>query len=102
MAKAAETTPAQLPDAETVRRLFRTMALVRRFEERTEEQYTRARIGGCWHPARREGGGRGRGGRGGGAAPPGGGGGGVGGGPHRGEGGGRLPVRQLPRPLSGD
>src|SRR4051795_7498756 len=51
MAKAAETTPAQLPDAETVRRLFRTMALVRRFEERTEEQYTRARIGGYCHLA---------------------------------------------------
>jgi pyruvate dehydrogenase E1 component alpha subunit len=51
MAKAAETTPAQLPDAETTRRLFRTMALIRRFEERTEEQYTRARVGGYCHLA---------------------------------------------------
>ena len=32
-------------------RLFRQMALVRRFEERTEEQYTRARIGGYCHLA---------------------------------------------------
>jgi pyruvate dehydrogenase E1 component alpha subunit len=40
-----------LEDAEAARRLFRTMALIRRFEERTEEQYTRARIGGYCHLA---------------------------------------------------
>ena len=51
MAKAAETTPDQLPDAETARRLLRMMVLIRRFEERTEEQYTRARIGGYCHLA---------------------------------------------------
>ena len=49
MAKAAETTPDQLPDAETALRLLRMMVLIRRFEERTEEQYTRARIGGYCH-----------------------------------------------------
>jgi pyruvate dehydrogenase E1 component alpha subunit len=36
-------------DAATARRLYRAMYLVRRFEERTEEQYTRARIGGYCH-----------------------------------------------------
>src|SRR5436309_13499576 len=51
MAKAAETATDVLPDADTARRLFRTMALIRRFEERTEEQYTRARIGGYCHLA---------------------------------------------------
>jgi pyruvate dehydrogenase E1 component subunit alpha len=52
MAKAAETTTgADLPDVDTARRLFHMMALIRRFEERTEEQYTRARIGGYCHLA---------------------------------------------------
>ncbi len=37
-----------LPDDE-LRRLYRLMLLIRRFEERTEEQYTRARIGGYCH-----------------------------------------------------
>ena len=37
-----------LPDDE-LRRLYRLMVLIRRFEERTEEQYTRARIGGYCH-----------------------------------------------------
>ncbi|HEV2123681.1 MAG TPA: pyruvate dehydrogenase (acetyl-transferring) E1 component subunit alpha [Chloroflexota bacterium] len=37
-----------LPDEE-LRRIYRLMVLVRRFEERTEEQYTRARIGGYCH-----------------------------------------------------
>ncbi|HEU5317069.1 MAG TPA: pyruvate dehydrogenase (acetyl-transferring) E1 component subunit alpha [Chloroflexota bacterium] len=37
-----------LPDDE-LRRLYRMMLLIRRFEERTEEQYTRARIGGYCH-----------------------------------------------------
>jgi pyruvate dehydrogenase E1 component alpha subunit len=51
MAKAAESPPEVIPDAETARRLFRMMVLIRRFEERTEEQYTRARIGGYCHLA---------------------------------------------------
>jgi pyruvate dehydrogenase E1 component alpha subunit len=37
-----------LPDDE-LKRLYRLMLLIRRFEERTEEQYTRARIGGYCH-----------------------------------------------------
>ena len=40
-----------LEDAEVARRLLRRMLLIRRFEERTEEQYTRARIGGYCHLA---------------------------------------------------
>jgi len=51
MAKAAETPREVLADNDTARRLFRMMALIRRFEERTEEQYTRARIGGYCHLA---------------------------------------------------
>src|SRR4249920_46263 len=51
MAKAAETQDAVLDDREHALRLFRQMALIRRFEERTEEQYTRARIGGYCHLA---------------------------------------------------
>ncbi len=51
MAKAAETPPDTLLDKDTALRLFRMMALIRRFEERTEEQYTRARIGGYCHLA---------------------------------------------------
>ena len=35
----------------TAQRLLRQMLLIRRFEERTEEQYTRARIGGYCHLA---------------------------------------------------
>jgi pyruvate dehydrogenase E1 component alpha subunit len=34
---------------EELRRLYRLMVLIRRFEERTEEQYTRDRIGGYCH-----------------------------------------------------
>jgi pyruvate dehydrogenase E1 component alpha subunit len=51
MATPAGTDPAVALDAATARRLFRQMALIRRFEERTEEQYTRARIGGYCHLA---------------------------------------------------
>jgi pyruvate dehydrogenase E1 component alpha subunit len=50
MAK-ADTDPAVSLDATTARRLLKQMALIRRFEERTEEQYTRARIGGYCHLA---------------------------------------------------
>ena len=38
-------------DAASGERLLRKMLLIRRFEERTEEQYTRARIGGYCHLA---------------------------------------------------
>ena len=38
-------------DVEGAERLLRQMLLIRRFEERTEEQYTRARIGGYCHLA---------------------------------------------------
>ena len=38
-------------EPETAERLLRKMLLIRRFEERTEEQYTRARIGGYCHLA---------------------------------------------------
>ena len=51
MAEPAATQTAVLDDREHAMRLFRQMALVRRFEERTEEQYTRARIGGYCHLA---------------------------------------------------
>ena len=51
MAKTAEGDVSVLDDREHALRLFRQMALVRRFEERTEEQYTRARIGGYCHLA---------------------------------------------------
>src|SRR5437588_13093803 len=51
MARAAHSEDGVAQDADTARRLFRTMALIRRFEERTEEQYTRARIGGYCHLA---------------------------------------------------
>ena len=50
MAHAQSESPLQL-DADTAHRLFREMVLIRRFEERTEEQYTRARIGGYCHLA---------------------------------------------------
>src|SRR5215210_4960655 len=51
MARAVATADDVLQDAEAARRLLRTMLLIRRFEERTEEQYTRARIGGYCHLA---------------------------------------------------
>jgi pyruvate dehydrogenase E1 component alpha subunit len=56
MAKAAESNQQRaggdvLADHEAARRLLFTMALIRRFEERAEEQYTRARIGGYCHLA---------------------------------------------------
>src|SRR6476660_7836665 len=51
MAKAAETPPDTLLDKDTALRLFRMMALIRRFEERTEQQSTGARIGGYCHLA---------------------------------------------------
>ncbi len=51
MAKPAETQASVLDDREHALRLFRQMVLIRRFEERTEEQYTRARIGGYCHLA---------------------------------------------------
>jgi pyruvate dehydrogenase E1 component alpha subunit len=47
----AQSEPALELDAENAHRLFREMVLIRRFEERTEEQYTRARIGGYCHLA---------------------------------------------------
>src|SRR3954453_14446411 len=50
-AKAVSKGDELLQDAEAARRLYRTMVLIRRFEERTEEQYTRARIGGYCHLA---------------------------------------------------
>ena len=51
MARAVPTGYELLNDADAARRLYRTMVLIRRFEERTEEQYTRARIGGYCHLA---------------------------------------------------
>ena len=51
MAKTAAGEASVLNDREHALDLFRQMALIRRFEERTEEQYTRARIGGYCHLA---------------------------------------------------
>ena len=51
MATASSTTDEMLDDVAGARRLLRMMLLIRRFEERTEEQYTRARIGGYCHLA---------------------------------------------------
>jgi pyruvate dehydrogenase E1 component alpha subunit len=51
MAKTAAGEASVLDDREHALDLFRRMALIRRFEERTEEQYTRARIGGYCHLA---------------------------------------------------
>ena len=51
MAKAADSVRDVLQDNEQALRLLRMMLLVRRFEERAEEQYTRARIGGYCHLA---------------------------------------------------
>src|SRR4051812_49634272 len=51
MAKAVDNAREVLQDAEHAVRLLRMMLLIRRFEERAEEQYTRARIGGYCHLA---------------------------------------------------
>src|SRR4051812_50097178 len=51
MAKAVVKPDDVLQDNELALRLLRMMLLIRRFEERTEEQYTRARIGGYCHLA---------------------------------------------------
>jgi pyruvate dehydrogenase E1 component alpha subunit len=51
MAKAADSAREVLQDADQALRLLRMMLLIRRFEERAEEQYTRARIGGYCHLA---------------------------------------------------
>src|SRR5215210_6907051 len=52
MARAEERSATEIGiDGDDARRLYRLMALIRRFEERTEEQYTRARIGGYCHLA---------------------------------------------------
>jgi pyruvate dehydrogenase E1 component alpha subunit len=51
MARAEEQIRALDIEVDDARRLYRVMALIRRFEERTEEQYTRARIGGYCHLA---------------------------------------------------
>jgi len=51
VAKAADRTSDVLHDAEHALALLRMMLLIRRFEERAEEQYTRARIGGYCHLA---------------------------------------------------
>jgi pyruvate dehydrogenase E1 component alpha subunit len=51
VAKAAEQRRDVLQDSKQALRLLRLMLLIRRFEERAEEQYTRARIGGYLHLA---------------------------------------------------
>ena len=51
MARAVDEAHDVLKDHEQALRLLRMMLLIRRFEERTEEQYTRARIGGYCHLA---------------------------------------------------
>jgi pyruvate dehydrogenase E1 component subunit alpha len=51
MAEAVDTGREVLRDTEHALRLLRMMLLIRRFEERAEEQYTRARIGGYCHLA---------------------------------------------------
>ena len=51
MASVEDSTVDVPADAEAADRLLRAMTLIRRFEERTEEQYTRARIGGYCHLA---------------------------------------------------
>lgn len=43
--------PGVLPDADEMRTMFRTMSLIRRFEERASEEYMRGRIGGFLHLA---------------------------------------------------
>jgi pyruvate dehydrogenase E1 component alpha subunit len=51
VARAADRALEVLQDTEEALRLLRMMLLIRRFEERAEEQYTRARIGGYLHLA---------------------------------------------------
>ncbi len=51
MTKTVRAADPVLADREHARALLRMMMLIRRFEERTEEQYTRARIGGYCHLA---------------------------------------------------
>jgi pyruvate dehydrogenase E1 component alpha subunit len=51
MARAAESVCDVLQDGGQALRLLRMMLLIRRFEERAEEQYTRDRIGGYCHLA---------------------------------------------------
>jgi pyruvate dehydrogenase E1 component alpha subunit len=51
VASSVQHAEALLYDHDAARRVLRTMVLIRRFEERTEEQYTRARIGGYCHLA---------------------------------------------------
>jgi pyruvate dehydrogenase E1 component subunit alpha len=51
MADVTHDTVSVAQDPAAARRLLRAMMLIRRFEERTEEQYTRARIGGYCHLA---------------------------------------------------
>lgn len=51
MAKLEDSPVDILRDAAASHRLLRAMMLIRRFEERAEEQYTRARIGGYCHLA---------------------------------------------------
>lgn len=43
--------PPALPDASLMRRMFETMWLIRRFEERASEEYMKGRIGGFLHLA---------------------------------------------------
>ncbi|HEU5362328.1 MAG TPA: pyruvate dehydrogenase (acetyl-transferring) E1 component subunit alpha [Gaiellaceae bacterium] len=49
MARAVDEAHDVLQDREQALRLLRMMLLIRRFDERAEEQYTRARIGGYCH-----------------------------------------------------
>src|SRR6266545_3866565 len=51
MASPVDVSEPLLQDREVARRILRQMFLIRRFEERAEEQYTRARIGGYCHLA---------------------------------------------------
>lgn len=51
MSQATDSAHEVLENSEHALRLLRTMLLIRRFEERAEEQYTRARIGGYCHLA---------------------------------------------------
>ncbi len=50
MQTAIDQRPVGLPeDRETLRALYQKMVLIRRFEEKAEEMYTRAKIGGYCH-----------------------------------------------------
>jgi pyruvate dehydrogenase E1 component alpha subunit len=51
MASSVENQQPLCRDPSTAKQVLRLMMLIRRFEERTEEQYTRARIGGYCHLA---------------------------------------------------